>query len=129
MLDVAFVAVTEDPDPYRRLKLRLGSRPDVEVALGLHPLRAASVRPAATGDHPAQPDDRGQMPRRRPRHPSSAPASVQIPTRGRLSPDLAPRKSASATAHESTSTNTRAAINWLQSQSGSSTRRTDCVRG
>jgi TatD DNase family protein len=44
--DVAIVAVTEDPDQYRRLKLRLGARPDVEVALGLHPLRAASVRPA-----------------------------------------------------------------------------------
>jgi TatD DNase family protein len=44
--DVAIVAVTEDPDQYRRLKLRLGSRSDVEVALGLHPLRAVSVRPA-----------------------------------------------------------------------------------
>jgi TatD DNase family protein len=44
--DVAIVAVTEDPDQYRRLKLRLGSRPDVEVALGLHPLHTASVRPA-----------------------------------------------------------------------------------
>ncbi|MCA2320449.1 TatD family hydrolase [Mycobacterium intracellulare] len=44
--DVAIVAVTEDPDQFRRLKLRLGARPNVEVALGLHPLRAASVRPA-----------------------------------------------------------------------------------
>ncbi len=43
---VAIVAVTEDPDQYRRLKLRLGSRPTVEVALGLHPLRAGSVRPS-----------------------------------------------------------------------------------
>lgn len=44
--DVAIVAVTEDPDQYRRLKLRLGVRPAIEVALGLHPLRAASFRPA-----------------------------------------------------------------------------------
>jgi len=36
------VAVTEDPDEYRRLKTRLGSRPEIDVALGLHPLRAAS---------------------------------------------------------------------------------------
>lgn len=36
------VAVTEDPDEYRRLRTRLGSRPEIDVALGLHPLRAAS---------------------------------------------------------------------------------------
>ncbi len=36
------VAVTEDPDEYRRLRTRLGSRPEIEVALGLHPLRAAA---------------------------------------------------------------------------------------
>ncbi len=39
------VAVTEDPDEYRRLRTRLGSRPDIDVALGLHPLRAASFTP------------------------------------------------------------------------------------
>jgi TatD DNase family protein len=43
--NVAIVAVTGDPDQYRRLKLRLGARPAIEVALGLHPLRAASFRP------------------------------------------------------------------------------------
>ncbi|CAM3796926.1 TatD family hydrolase [Mycolicibacterium frederiksbergense] len=39
---VAIVAVTEDPEEYRRLRTRLGRREHVEVALGLHPLRAAS---------------------------------------------------------------------------------------
>lgn len=39
---VAIVAVTEDPDEYRRLRTRLGRRANVAVALGLHPLRAAS---------------------------------------------------------------------------------------
>lgn len=43
--DVAIVAVTEDPDEYRRLRTRLGRREHVEVALGLHPLRAASFGP------------------------------------------------------------------------------------
>lgn len=42
---VAIVAVTEDPDEYRRLRTRLGRREHVEVALGLHPLRAASFGP------------------------------------------------------------------------------------
>ncbi|KDO92260.1 TatD family hydrolase [Mycobacterium timonense] len=42
---VAVVAVTEDPDEYRRLRTRLGRREHVEVALGLHPLRAASFGP------------------------------------------------------------------------------------
>jgi TatD DNase family protein len=42
---VAIVAVTEDPEEYRRLRTRLGPRNHVEVALGLHPLRAASLGP------------------------------------------------------------------------------------
>jgi hypothetical protein len=42
---VAVVAVTEDPDEYRRLKTRLGRREHVHVAIGLHPLRAASLGP------------------------------------------------------------------------------------
>lgn len=42
---VAIVAVTEDPDQYRRLRTRLGRRRHVEVALGLHPLRATSFGP------------------------------------------------------------------------------------
>lgn len=41
----AIVAVTEDPDEYRRLRTRLGRREHVDVALGLHPLRAASFSP------------------------------------------------------------------------------------
>lgn len=36
------VAVTESPGEYRRLRTRLGRRENVDVALGLHPLRAAS---------------------------------------------------------------------------------------
>jgi TatD DNase family protein len=36
---VHVVAVTEDPGRYRLLRTRLGRRPGVEVALGLHPLR------------------------------------------------------------------------------------------
>lgn len=43
--DVAVVAVTGDPGAYRLLRTRLGRRPNVEVALGLHPLNVAS-RPA-----------------------------------------------------------------------------------
>lgn len=39
---VSIIAVTEDPDEYRRLRTRLGRRDHVDVALGLHPLRAAS---------------------------------------------------------------------------------------
>jgi TatD DNase family protein len=42
---IAMVAVTESPDEFRRLKTRLGPRADVEVALGLHPLHAASFTP------------------------------------------------------------------------------------
>ncbi|MAS03470.1 MAG: hydrolase TatD [Ahrensia sp.] len=42
---VGVVAVTEDPDEYRRLRTRLGRREHVEVALGLHPLRAAAFGP------------------------------------------------------------------------------------
>lgn len=42
---VGIVAVTEDPDEYRRLRTRLGRREHVEVALGLHPLRAAAFGP------------------------------------------------------------------------------------
>lgn len=42
---VAIVAVTECPDEYRRLRTRLGRRDHVDVALGLHPLRAASFGP------------------------------------------------------------------------------------
>lgn len=41
--EVSIVAVTEDPEQYRRLKLRVGARTGVEVALGLHPLRAARL--------------------------------------------------------------------------------------
>ncbi|MCV7419329.1 TatD family hydrolase [Mycobacterium yunnanensis] len=44
--NVSLVAVTESPEEFRRLKTRLGRRPTIEVALGLHPLRAASFRPA-----------------------------------------------------------------------------------
>lgn len=42
---IAVVAVTEDPDEYRRLKMRLGRREHVQVAIGLHPLRAGSFGP------------------------------------------------------------------------------------
>lgn len=42
---VSIVAVTEDPEEFRRLKLRLGRRPSIEVALGLHPLRAHTFTP------------------------------------------------------------------------------------
>lgn len=40
---VHVVAVTEDPGSYRLLRTRLGRRPGVEVALGLHPLRAGAA--------------------------------------------------------------------------------------
>lgn len=43
---VSIIAMTEDPDEYRRLRTRLGRRPNVEVALGLHPLRAATFTPS-----------------------------------------------------------------------------------
>lgn len=39
------VAVTENPDQYRRLRTRLGRRTGVDVALGAHPLRAATLGP------------------------------------------------------------------------------------
>jgi TatD DNase family protein len=42
---VSIIAVTEDPDEYRRLRTRLGRRDHIDVALGLHPLRAASFTP------------------------------------------------------------------------------------
>lgn len=42
---ISIIAVTEDPDEYRRLRTRLGRREHVDVALGLHPLRAASFSP------------------------------------------------------------------------------------
>ncbi|MFF1255153.1 TatD family hydrolase [Pseudarthrobacter sp. NPDC058329] len=42
---IAVVAITEDPDEYRRLKTRLGRREYVDVAIGLHPLRATTFGP------------------------------------------------------------------------------------
>lgn len=42
---IGVVAVTEHPDEYRRLRARLGQREGVTVAIGLHPLRAATFRP------------------------------------------------------------------------------------
>lgn len=42
---IGVVAVTETPDEYRRLRTRLGRREHVEVALGLHPLRASTFGP------------------------------------------------------------------------------------
>lgn len=42
---VHVVAVTEDPGSYRTLRTRLGRREGVEVALGLHPLRASQTGP------------------------------------------------------------------------------------
>jgi TatD DNase family protein len=43
---VAIVAVSEDPGQYRVLRTRLGRRPGVVSALGMHPLHAASFTPA-----------------------------------------------------------------------------------
>jgi len=44
--DVEIVAVTDNPDAYRRLRTRLGTRrADVTVALGLHPASAAAAAP------------------------------------------------------------------------------------
>lgn len=40
---VSTIAVTELPSAYQRLSMLLGSRPQVHVALGVHPLRAASA--------------------------------------------------------------------------------------
>lgn len=39
------VAVTEFPSRFQRLALRLGARPSVRLALGLHPLRAGAASP------------------------------------------------------------------------------------
>jgi len=43
---VGIVAVSEDPGQYRVLRTRLGRRPEVVAALGMHPLHAASFTPA-----------------------------------------------------------------------------------
>src|SRR4051794_32101014 len=43
--DVVTVAVTELPSAFQRLALRLGKRPGVRVALGLHPMRAEQATP------------------------------------------------------------------------------------
>lgn len=43
--DVVTVAVTETPSEFQRLALRLGRRRLLRVALGLHPLRAATASP------------------------------------------------------------------------------------
>jgi TatD DNase family protein len=42
---VVTVVVTETPTEFQRLSLRLGRRPLVRVALGIHPLRAATISP------------------------------------------------------------------------------------
>jgi TatD DNase family protein len=42
---VVTVAVTEVPSEFQRLRLRLGKRPLVRVALGVHPLRAGALSP------------------------------------------------------------------------------------
>lgn len=44
-VSTCIVAVTESPEEYRRLRTRLGPRDNVDVALGLHPLLAASFSP------------------------------------------------------------------------------------
>lgn len=44
--DVEIVAVTDNPDAYRRLRTRLGTRTgEVSIALGLHPASAAAAAP------------------------------------------------------------------------------------
>jgi TatD DNase family protein len=43
---VTIVAVSEDPGQYRVLRTRLGHRPGVVPALGMHPLHAASFAPS-----------------------------------------------------------------------------------
>ncbi|MFJ5220579.1 TatD family hydrolase [Streptomyces sp. NPDC088354] len=43
---VTIVAVSEDPGQYRMLRTRLGRRPGIVPALGMHPLHAASFTPA-----------------------------------------------------------------------------------
>lgn len=40
---VSVVIVTEEPGQYRLLRTRIGHRPGVDLALGLHPLRAAEL--------------------------------------------------------------------------------------
>jgi len=42
---VVIVAVTELPSEFQRLALRLGKRPLVRLALGMHPLRASEITP------------------------------------------------------------------------------------
>jgi len=42
---ITTIAVTETPSGFQRLALRLGARRAVHVALGLHPLRAATASP------------------------------------------------------------------------------------
>lgn len=46
---VVTVAVTELPSEFQRLALRLGKRPLVRLALGLHPLRVATASPMELG--------------------------------------------------------------------------------
>lgn len=43
--NVVTVAVTEVPSEFQRLRLRLGTRPLVRLALGVHPLRAGALSP------------------------------------------------------------------------------------
>lgn len=46
LADIEVVAVTDNPDDYRRLRTRLGAgRAGVSVALGLHPASAAAAAP------------------------------------------------------------------------------------
>jgi TatD DNase family protein len=44
--EIDVVAVTEDPGRFRLLRTRLGRRPGVHLAIGLHPLRAADTATA-----------------------------------------------------------------------------------
>lgn len=44
--NTSIVAVTESPEEYRRLRTRLGRRDHVQVALGLHPLKAHTFTPS-----------------------------------------------------------------------------------
>jgi TatD DNase family protein len=43
--NTSIVAVTESPEEYRRLRTRLGRRDHIQVALGLHPLKAHTFTP------------------------------------------------------------------------------------
>lgn len=47
--DVDLVAVTDNPDAYRRLRTRLGKTSGVTVALGLHPGSASAAAPGQFG--------------------------------------------------------------------------------